>query len=1014
MRKHLRSDESGMALMTVMLVSMLACALMAGLFAAISADQRSLGFDRDQSQAYSAAHAGLEKLTTQLAQLFEADFSPSAAQLSTASAVAPSIYGFNFVGPGGGAGYKVDFTPDPCGSCPNAGNPLPSPSNDITTGPFSGLKGLITPYTLTVTARSTGGGSEVRLRREVQTVAVPVFQFGIFGERSLSFHAGANFDFGGRVHTNANLFLAEGSGATLTFRDKLTAVGEVVRAELENTNSITNSGHTGTVTVPTVVGSTYRNLAANEGSVTAGPGSTKVSGWKNLSEATYNTNVRNTLTGAKALNLPLVSQGAVPIDLIRRPEINSNENIARPPVFAQRYFAMASLRILLSDRASDLTSLPTVTAAQPFALDPALANPFGPAAGMPPLARSIGPVLPGAATVQATGGNGGTGTGTITITGAAFPAWLQMGGTALPTFIIGGSTVTNCTAMTATQIQNCTVAGATTPLNTNFNVAFPTGEVRTFRTAGSGSATVGGGKNITLVSTNSLAWATPPRNLWFTTGRSPVTCSGYNAAAGTRQLTGCYWQTAPPNGSAITTNALSNAGESLLGGYIKIERQDAVGGAWTDVTADILNLGFSAPNQEGLICADPTPNAVIRLQRLRDNGANAPCLHAGSLVATDYWPNVLYDTREGSYRDVNTTAPMAMGGVINYVALDIRNLGRWFRGEIGAMGAQALRNNGIIVYFSDRRGNHDWDDPNDRETGEYGNEDSVNSAGGAGPADPVPNGGMPEGGEDRNEDGDLDTYGARVETTVAGVVPAGAPIAANMPFGTGATPRTTITNPGEARVNRQIFFRHALKLINGGIGGGVNNVSMTLNPADQNAGLAIASENGVYVQGNYNATSTDANANPSVPASIIADAIAILSNNWSDVKSLTDPNDMAARDATDTGYRFAMVAGKSVAFAKPAWAAAGDWGTDGGVHNFMRMLEDWGGFTIFYRGSMVSLYTARQLIGIYKANGNTYAPGTRAFSFDTNFLNPFLLPPGTPMFRDVNTLRFRQILRPNQ
>ena len=89
-------------------------------------------------------------------------------------------------------------------------------------------------------------------------------------------------------------------------------------------------------------------------------------------------------------------------------------------------------------------------------------------------------------------------------------------------------------------------------------------------------------------------------------------------------------------------------------------------------------------------------------------------------------------------------------------------------------------------------------------------------------------------------------------------------------------------------------------------------------------------------------------------------------------------------------------------------------GTDGGVHNFMRMLENWGGQTISYRGSMISLYTARQMIGIYRANSNVYSPGTRAFAFDTNFLQPQLLPPGTPMFRDVNTLRFRQILRPNQ
>jgi hypothetical protein len=109
-----------------------------------------------------------------------------------------------------------------------------------------------------------------------------------------------------------------------------------------------------------------------------------------------------------------------------------------------------------------------------------------------------------------------------------------------------------------------------------------------------------------------------------------------------------------------------------------------------------------------------------------------------------------------------------------------------------------------------------------------------------------------------------------------------------------------------------------------------------------------------------------------------------------------------------------MVAGKSIPFAKPGWATLGNWGTDGGVHNFMRMLEDWSTGTTYYRGSMVSLYTARQFTGMFKNNANVYTQGTRDFSFDTNFLQPTLLPPGTPMFRDVNTLRFRQILRPNQ
>ena len=96
------------------------------------------------------------------------------------------------------------------------------------------MKGIITKYPITITARSITGNSEVRLRRELQTVAVPVFQFGVFSETDLTFYAGDNFDFGGRVHTNGNLFLSNLTGKTLTFTDRITAVREVVRAHFSN------------------------------------------------------------------------------------------------------------------------------------------------------------------------------------------------------------------------------------------------------------------------------------------------------------------------------------------------------------------------------------------------------------------------------------------------------------------------------------------------------------------------------------------------------------------------------------------------------------------------------------------------------------------------------------------------------------------------------------------------------------------------------------------------------------
>ena len=215
--------------------------------------------------AYAAAHAGLEKLTASLAGLFANDFSPNAAQITTIDSTPPAITGFTYAAPGGTAAPATRSRSRRIRArAPTPAIRWPSRALDITTGPFEGFKGLITPYTLTVTARSTTGNSEVRLRRELQTVAVPVFQFGIFGEKSLGFHAGPNFDFGGRVHTNQSLFLASGDGSTLTFRDKITAFIQVVRNTLSNGSAITATDHEGHVSIPTVIGGaplTYRDLA---------------------------------------------------------------------------------------------------------------------------------------------------------------------------------------------------------------------------------------------------------------------------------------------------------------------------------------------------------------------------------------------------------------------------------------------------------------------------------------------------------------------------------------------------------------------------------------------------------------------------------------------------------------------------------------------------------------------------------------------------------------------------------
>jgi hypothetical protein len=982
------SREDGMALVTVILVTMLCAALMVGFTAAIVTDQRSAGIDRDQSQAYAAAHAGLEKLTSDLSSLFRRDFAPSTGDMNalTVAGQRPSIPvcqgsgcpNFQYISQGGGSGYTITW-PYPDAS----GNPGPESTTGsvISSGPYQGLKGLITPYDLTVTARSPTGGAEVRLRRRLQTVSIPVFQFGMFSETDLAFHAGDDFTFAGRVHTNQNLFLAQATGSTLTFTDRITAFGHIVRTHLPN-DLPTTSGYDGAVRVPTIIKSPFnattdtRLMTRSEGSLTGSsglPSSSPTSSfwtnwtgnWTTISTGYYKSNIRNggasgapqtdpvtgevyppytkahstKGTGARRLDLPIVADDngdgqpdASAIELIRRPPLNDPTFILR-----QRYFSLASLRILLSDDINDIQNLQ-------FAI--------------------------GAPNPSVTNGVNDQ------------PVLLQR------------QPITN------NRFHYVPLLTAPQP----FHPPLP--------------ESAGGG-----VGPSSL-----PANVYLS------------------------------NGGLL--------GEPLLGGYIKIEMQRQ-NNIWVDVTREILNLGFvgrnlastnagltnaqrwnSIPANAAETCADPHPDAVIRLMRVRDiPQQNAPCgIGAAGAVSqnpTDYWPNVLYDTREANTRDAQTTTDLRLGGVMHYVELDMNNLRRWFRGQIGANGNQARNDNGFIVYFSDRRNNND---AANNETGEYGWEDTVNLASGG-----TPNGGAAEIGEDINSNNALDVYGG---TAKAQNVPGGAAgqlIVGAHVFNTalnaatsGANPNQIIVKALQARANKAIVFRRALKIVNGGIqtvanvagtcsGPGAGNAMATPcnNIMDPNfGGVTITSENPVYVQGNFNAISTNANVEPNVATSVIADTVTMLSNNWNDIRSFLSPQESTptagsapfplgrlnpGRPASTTGYRVAIVTGKTKAFPKPATADA-SFGSDGGAHNFVRLLENWNnGSTLRYRGSFVSFFYSRQATGSFKCcAGDAYVRGERDWSFDDDFNFPALLPPGTPMFRDVNTLTFRQILRPTQ
>ncbi|HXC42199.1 MAG TPA: hypothetical protein VNY51_01610 [Candidatus Dormibacteraeota bacterium] len=975
--KQMRRD-SGIALLTTLLLMLLMSSLLVGFVLLISSGQKLSGYNNDYSKSFYAAEAGMEKLTADIGTLFDTNYSPSGAQISALTTNPPALSGINYVQYNGANGYNITFPTDA------NGNPLAT-NNVINSGSYEGMTALQTLYTLNVTARTTSG-SEVKLQRTTQTVGIPMFQFGIFSATDLSFFAGPVFSFGGRTATNGNLFLAANPGP-LTLSEPVSAFLNVIRTNLSNGYS-TSSSYNGTVNV--FNGSSTRPLAETEGSLVGTIGSGTNPSWPTISLGTadYAGNLRNGATGANQLNLGIVLLGngtTQPVDMIRRP-FGTSESVG---VTNLRYFAQASLKILLSDNSTDLSSLPCIdTSTAPFDLS-TLAMPVA--------------------------------------------SWT-------------GSAATLATKM-----------------NTN----------------------------------NTAGLNTPPVPLAASGAAKGAGVTAYNPADG-------YWLPTPNVAQYTTASGLP-----IIKGFIKIEIQTAYGnpcGTWKDVTLEVLSYGYAGRNinpwsnltaaqygtNEPLLglpgaqvgpptgasaCQDVHPNAIIRLERVRDNPSNwanttlntkcgvfnstTPASQAYPTNPADYWPNALFDTREGTLRDLSPTGTLGginysqmvtLGGVMQYIEVDAKNVAKYLGGALGGSGHLAYDSvnapNDYEVYISDRRGNYTasaltnaWPplSPSTHETGEFGWDDFVN---------PANVNGCPNNTQDSGEDldglggtgfytygqnptyimaagtaygslgvGQYGTYSLAGPGNLYGATAASNAITAN--------PSCTVTSPSniwpmdyvihanEARENPNPFFRRAVKIMDGNL-----LTALGTCPGAVPCGLAIATENPAYIWGDLNANSAGGGfGDPNVAVSVNADAVTLLSNNFNDVNSFAFPYANTNTGLT-TYYRTAIMAGKGISFPQPTTcgtaACSADFGTDGGVHNFLRYIENWGGQQLNYRGSIISMYYNRQAIGLYKCCTTVYSPPTRGYNFDTEFLTPSLLPPRTPLFRDVNTTGFTQLLLPSQ
>jgi hypothetical protein len=160
-------------------------------------------------------------------------------------------------------------------------------------------------------------------------------------------------------------------------------------------------------------------------------------------------------------------------------------------------------------------------------------------------------------------------------------------------------------------------------------------------------------------------------------------------------------------------------------------------------------------------------------------------------------------------------------------------------------------------------------------------------------------------------------------------------------------------------------------------------------------GLSVVTPQPMYVFGSYNVTTngtvfsinTLGNTTNTYPAGLFADAVTILSSNWSD--SYTSGTTLSSRSPASTTINAATLEG--IVPSNGSYYS-------GGVENFLRLLENWGG-TLTYNGSIVVMFPSQYATNHW--SGSYYGVPTRQWGFDPNFTHANLLPPLTPQVKQT-------------
>jgi hypothetical protein len=1035
--KNKSRSESGAALAIAIIIMALMMAVSVGVIAIANSDAGSTGSDLRRNQTFYVSAAGMEKMTNTFRNLLQRRLRPTTEELDEIEANKPTAFEAQ--------GYIInqEIREDPilraqmCAKKPlecTGGYPIvtiPPGNNSQAGAQYAGLYGILTPFVMESTAIHKPTGTKVVLQRNFNSYSVPLFQFGIFGDNDIEFHPGPQFNFNGRVHSNRNLYL----GGNLLLEDKVTVGEELVYSVDRNGRfgrsrnvQVRVSGNNRALNIGSVNDGPFFSSTANtRGHFPDSPPGTVNTSWDTTSVSNcgsancFNRQVLTRSTGAQKLRLPLQLDGASPREIIRRPEDDDTDNVREA-----KYANKASIRIYLDDNASWASNQTGGVVLENF--DPIPLPEGGAATGTQ---NALIPIVGGNYQTAAAMTQRGTGQPARVVRGVRSDV-RDVGGNRIP-------------------------AGAGLRGRIRIEVIDSEGVARDVtREILSMGVTVG--EPNAIVHLQRPIWAA------FLPGNRSMP----GAVTGTNKLPGNLSALLESNRWAIIDGEIRNYRPAHYdtntnnGGYLADAMDDDM---LLPVSFDPGPRFREDSQQNHFQLIPPSPHPATEHPQ---NTFDGTLLNYNRIV-----PINVYNVREGWSHGwpngADNPERVTQRGMTSVVELNMKNLARWVAGyydnnllanSANAKSANIDSREGYVVYVSDRRGdgadsqNPDGIVNNENiysenflagQTLDLG-EDVINPGASLLPDNDeteLPN---PVGPDNLIYTQSGNTLERRNRAICANYDLA--PVATNRPKCGNQTDFEKVTAAGWMNNNRTTgalsrrewgYFRRAVRVFDG------EDLNPNTNPdrLSETKGITIASENMVYIWGNYNTTGIRtetgnpggiAHINPGgysgdqVPASFACDAFFPLSKTWFDGLSYMFPSGGNRRiadvgignDTQRTAVRAGIIAGMNISALSGNPDAHGPTAPSGneresrlagGIHNFPRFLENWDSKKWSYAGSLIVLYYSNQAMGQWNDIGGTiYSPPERNWSFDLTYRDPRRLPPGTPFFQYVEPTNFRQLI----